>query len=67
LTRLDLDDARIVVDGDVGVVTVRAILEGTFDGIRCDGVYAYARTWRRAGGRWQIVAGGVRAEPGPPG
>lgn len=59
LTRLDLDQARIEVTGDVALVTVRATLAGTFDGAPCDGSYRYTRTWRKASGRWQVVAGRV--------
>ncbi len=62
LTRLDLEDQQIEVDGWVAVVTVRAILAGTFDGNACDGSYRYTRTWRKDGSRWQIIAGRVTAD-----
>jgi ketosteroid isomerase-like protein len=62
LTRLDFEDQQIEVDGVVALVTVRAFLAGTFDGSACDGSYRYTRTWRKTGGRWQIVAGRVTAE-----
>jgi ketosteroid isomerase-like protein len=64
LTRLDFEDAHIEVDGFVARVTVRAILAGTFDGGICDGSYRYRRTWRKDGGRWQVIAGSVSAETG---
>jgi ketosteroid isomerase-like protein len=63
LTRLDLDGACIDIDGFVARVTVRAILAGTFDGTVCDGSYQYTRTWRKGGGRWQVVTGRVTVEP----
>jgi ketosteroid isomerase-like protein len=62
LTRLDFEERHIEIEGLVAQVTVRAILAGTFDGSPCDGSYRYERTWRKAGGRWQIVAGQVTAE-----
>jgi ketosteroid isomerase-like protein len=64
LTRLEFDDLRMEVDGHVALVTVRAILAGTFDGQVCDGNYRYTRTWRKADGRWQVTAGGVTPESG---
>jgi ketosteroid isomerase-like protein len=64
LTRLDLQDMSIDVDDLVAKVTVRAILQGTFDGNGCDGTYRYTRTWRKDGGRWQVIAGSVSVEPG---
>lgn len=62
LTQLDLEDARIEVEGFAARVTVRAILAGTFDGTICDGRYRYTRTWRHEGGRWQVIAGSVSVE-----
>jgi ketosteroid isomerase-like protein len=62
LTRLDLEDARIEVEGLAARVTVRAILAGTFDGTICDGAYRYTRTWRHEGGCWQVIAGSVSVE-----
>jgi ketosteroid isomerase-like protein len=64
LTRLEFENARVQVDGQVASVTVRAILAGTFDGQVCDGNYRYTRTWRKIDGRWQVTAGGVSAESG---
>ncbi len=64
LTRLDLEEMHIDGDELVAEVTVRAILAGTFDGNVCDGGYRYTRTWRKEGGRWQVIAGSVSAEPG---
>ena len=61
LTRLDLDDVQLSAgDDSTVVVSVRARLVGQFDGQSCDGDYRYTRTWRKRGGAWQIVAGGVR-------
>jgi ketosteroid isomerase-like protein len=63
LTALDLHEMEIDVDGSVARVTVRAVLSGTFDGHPCDGSYRYTRTWRKTGADWQIIGGGVTAEP----
>jgi ketosteroid isomerase-like protein len=63
LTRLDLEDAKIDIDDLVAKVTVRAVLAGTFDGNVCDGSYRYTRTWRKDGGRWQVIAGSLSPEP----
>ena len=63
LTRLDLEDTKIDIDDLVAKVTVRAVLAGTFDGNICDGAYRYTRTWRKDGGRWQVIAGSMSPEP----
>jgi ketosteroid isomerase-like protein len=63
LTRLDLQDTTVDIDDLVARVTVRAILAGTFDGNICDGSYRYTRTWRKEGGRWQVIAGSLNVEP----
>ena len=63
LTRLDLEDTSIEVDELFARVTVRALLVGTFDGNGFDGTYQYTRTWRKEGGRWQVIAGSVSVEP----
>ena len=63
LTRLDLQDMSVDVDDLVAKVTVRALLAGTFDGNVCDGSYRYTRTWRKEGGRWQVIAGSLNVEP----
>jgi ketosteroid isomerase-like protein len=64
MTRLDPHDVVIELFGDdVGVVTVVAELEGTFDGTPFAGTFRYLRTWRCEHGRWQIIAGAVAAEP----
>ena len=64
LTRLDLEHTRIDADELVANVSARATLAGTYDGTPCDGDYRYARTWRKDDGRWQVIAGSVRSEPG---
>jgi ketosteroid isomerase-like protein len=61
LTSLGIGDMQIRMDGSDVVVTVRAILAGTFDGAVCDGTYRYDRRWRKTGDQWQIIAGGVKA------
>ncbi len=62
LSQLELEDMHVDVNDLVARVTVRAILTGTFDGTVCDGPYRYTRTWKKTGGQWQVVAGGVSAE-----
>lgn len=46
--------------GDLGVVTLLADLEGTFDGRAFGGHFRYLRTWRRDDdGVWRVIAGAV--------
>jgi ketosteroid isomerase-like protein len=64
LTRLEFEEIRVEVDGHIALVTVLAILAGTFDGKVCDGNYRYTRRWRKTDGRWQVIAGAVGADSG---
>jgi ketosteroid isomerase-like protein len=63
LTKLVQRDLVVeLVSDDLGIVTVVAELEGTFDGAPFGGTVRYIRTWHRPHeGEWQIVAGAVTA------
>ena len=56
LTRLDLQDSKIKLVGQVAIVTVRAKVEGTTDLRRIDGEYRYTRIYHQlASGAWKIT------------
>lgn len=57
LTRLDLVDPRLHPLGDMMLVTTKADLAGTFDGMSIDGAFAYTRLWSNDSGEWRVIAG----------
>jgi len=63
ITRHAPSDFMIELHGDdLGVVTVKVDLGGTFRGQPFEGIFRYTRTWRRsAGGAWRVIAGAVVA------
>ena len=56
LTRLDMQDVKIKLVGQVAIVTVKARVEGTSDVKRIDGEYRYTRIYHQlASGAWKIT------------
>jgi ketosteroid isomerase-like protein len=57
LTRLDPVDRRVLLFGDIAVVSVQVEIEGTWDGGPAGGTFRYTRVWCRRPDGWRIVAG----------
>ena len=56
LTRLDLEDVKVKLVGEVAVVTVKAKVEGTNAGRRVDGTCRYTRIYHHLPtGSWKIT------------
>ena len=56
LTRLDMQDVKIKLVGQVAIVTVKARVEGTSGVKRIDGAYRYTRIYHQlASGAWKIT------------
>jgi len=56
MTRLDLDDVHVKLIGPTAIVTSRAEVEGTNEGVAMHGTYRYTRVYSRlASGTWQIT------------
>jgi ketosteroid isomerase-like protein len=56
LTRLDLLDSKIKIVGNVAIVTARAELDGTSDGIGMKGTDRYTRVYQKLpSGTWKIT------------
>ena len=56
LTRLDTQDVKIKLVGQVAIVTVKARVEGMSDVRRIDGDYRYTRIYHQlASGAWKIT------------
>ena len=56
LTRIDLEDTKVKLLGQVAIVTGKASVEGTSEGISMNGKYRYTRIYQRdpAGG-WKVT------------
>jgi ketosteroid isomerase-like protein len=71
LTKLDLEDMKVKLIGQTAIVTSRAEVEGTNEGVVIHGTYRYTRVYsRQATGGWQITnfeATRVGPPPPPPG
>jgi ketosteroid isomerase-like protein len=56
LTRLDVSDVKVKVLGSTAIVTSRANVEGTNEGVAVNGMYRYTRVYGRLpNGTWKIV------------
>lgn len=68
LTRLDLDDVHVKLIDQTAIVTSRAEVEGTNEGVAMHGTYRYTRVYSRlASGTWQITNyEATRVGPPPP-
>lgn len=55
-TQIDTSDRKIRVFGTTAVVTSKARVVGTTDGIDISGLYRYTRVYHRSSGVWKIVS-----------
>ncbi len=56
ISRLDLIDSKIKLLGNVAIVTARAEIEGSTDGVPMTGTFRYTRVYQRLPtGDWQIT------------
>ncbi len=57
LTKIELSDRKVKLVGAVAIVTSRALVEGTNDGISMQGTYRYTRIYRHLPtGQWRITS-----------
>jgi ketosteroid isomerase-like protein len=57
LTRIELSDMKVKLVGAVAIVTSRAQVEGTNDGVSVRGMYRYTRVYHRLStGQWKITS-----------
>lgn len=65
---VDLDDVKIRITGDTGVVTGRAVAKVTFQAQHIVEDVRFTRVYQRRGTGWRMIAGqGTRLAPQPPG
>jgi ketosteroid isomerase-like protein len=55
LKRMELTEVKVSVHGETAVVTSRAEVETTQNGVERDGIYRYTRVYQHRGGVWKIV------------
>ncbi len=66
LTRLDLGDRQVKLIGSIAIVTSRAEVEGTNDGLPVKGTFRYTRVYQRLpSGGWKITSFEATRVPGP--
>jgi|UPI0006910462 ketosteroid isomerase-like protein len=57
LTRIDLDDMKVKLVGEVAIVTCQARVEGTSEGMSVKGTYRYTRIYRQLPSKeWKITS-----------
>jgi ketosteroid isomerase-like protein len=57
LTKIELSDRKVKLVGAVAIVTSRAQVEGTNDGVSMQGMYRYTRIYRHLPtGQWRITS-----------
>ncbi len=56
LTKIDLGEMKVKLVGQVAIVTVRAAVEGTNEGVPMNGVFRYTRIYQHLpDGEWKIT------------
>lgn len=57
LTKIELSDRKVKLVGEVAIVTSRALVEGTNDGVSMQGMYRYTRIYKHLPtGQWRITS-----------
>lgn len=65
LSRIDLGDRQIKLIGSIAIVTSRAEVEGTNDGVPIQGTFRYTRVYQRLpSGAWKITSFEATRVPG---
>jgi ketosteroid isomerase-like protein len=55
--KLNLSDSKILVQDNSAVVSVKAVINGTYNGQPANGTFRFTRFWTNTSGKWQVVAG----------
>ena len=54
---LTLSDTRLLLSGNVGIVSVEADIQGSYHGQASHGRFRFTRVWSLSNECWQVVAG----------
>ena len=64
IERLDVSDTQIRLLADTAIVTLKADVQGGYDGQGFGGAFAYTRVWTRTDQGWRIAAAHCSAVAG---
>ena len=54
---LDLSDSKILLHENSAVVSVKAEIQGVYNGQPANGNFRFTRVWSNISGKWQVIAG----------
>ena len=54
---LELSESKILIQENSAVVSVKAEIQGFYNGQPANGNFRFTRFWSNASGKWQVVAG----------
>ena len=54
---IDLSDSKILIEEKSAVVSVRADIQGYYNGLPTNGSFRFTRFWLNTAGKWQVIAG----------
>ena len=54
---LDLSESKILTQQNSAVVSVKADIQGLYDGQPANGCFRFTRFWSNDSGKWKVVAG----------
>ena len=54
---LDLSDSRILIHDNSAIVSVKADIQGSYNGQPANGNFRFTRVWANNSGKWQVIAG----------
>jgi hypothetical protein len=54
---LDLSESKILIQENSAVVSVKAEIQGYYNGQPTNGSFRFTRIWSNTSGKWQVVAG----------
>ncbi|MBE9067640.1 nuclear transport factor 2 family protein [Leptolyngbya cf. ectocarpi LEGE 11479] len=54
---LDLSESKILIHENSAVVSVKAEIQGYYNGQSANGSFRFTRFWLNTSGKWQLVAG----------
>lgn len=57
LESLDLSESKILVYENAAVVSVKADIQGYYNGQPTNGRFRFTRFWSNTSGKWQVIAG----------
>lgn len=54
---LDLSESQILIQENSAVVSVKAEIQGFYNGQPANGRFRFTRFWAKTSGQWQVIAG----------